>query len=42
MKKPYTHTVIDSSGRGSVLIILFPIYGSKAGFFECNLFWMGQ
>ena len=25
-----------------VLFILFPIYDSKAGLFEGNLFWVGQ
>ena len=33
---------MSSSGRGFVLIILFQRYGSKAGFFESNLFWVGQ
>ena len=35
-------TIIGSSGRDCVLIILFQLYGSKAGFFEGNLLWMGQ
>ena len=35
-------TIIGSSGRDCILINLFPLYFSKAGFFECNLFWMGQ
>ena len=35
-------TVIGSSGRDCVLIILFQLYGTKAGFFEGNLFWVGQ
>ena len=34
--------IIGSSGRDYVLIILFQIYGSKAGLFESNLFWVGQ
>ena len=42
MKKPYTRTIIGSSGRDCVLIILFQLYGSKAGLFEGNLFWVGQ
>ena len=29
-------TIVGSFGRDCVLIILFPLYGSKAGFFECN------
>ena len=32
MKKPYLRAVIGSSGRGCVLIILFPLYSSKGGF----------
>ena len=36
------HTVIGSSGRNCVLITLFQLYGSKTGFFEGNLIWMGQ
>ena len=35
-------TIIGSSEQDCVLIILFPFYGSKASFLECNLFWMGQ
>ena len=35
-------TIIGSSGRDCILIILFQIYGSKAGLFEGNLFWVGQ
>ena len=42
MKKLYTDTIIGSSGRGCVLIILFQLYGSKAGLFEGNLFLVGQ
>ena len=33
-------TVIGSSDMDCALIILFPLYDSKAGLFECNLFWM--
>ena len=35
-------TIIGSSDRNCALIILFPLNGSKAGLFECHLFWMGQ
>ena len=42
MKKPYLCTIIGSSGRDCVLIILFELYGSKTGFFEGNLFWVGH
>ena len=42
MKKPYMRTIIGSSGRDSVLVILFQLYRSKAGFFNDNLFWVGQ
>ena len=42
MKKPYIRLIIDSSGRDFVLIILFQLYGSKAGLFEGNLFWVGH
>ena len=36
------HTIIGSSGSNCVLIILSQLYGSKAGLFEGNLFWLGQ
>ena len=36
------HTIIGSSGRDSVLIILFQLYGSRAGIFEGNFFCVGQ
>ena len=42
MKKPYMRTIIGSSGRDCVLIILFQFYDSKARLFESNLFWVGQ
>ena len=42
MKKPYTRTIIGFSGRRCVLIIIFQLYGSKAGIFEGNLFWVGH
>ena len=42
MKKRYMRTIIGSSERHCVLIILFPLYGSNAGRFEFNLFWMSQ
>ena len=34
MKKPSMLTIIGSSGRGSVLMILFQLYGTKAGHFK--------
>ena len=42
MKKPYVHTIIGSSGRDCVLIILFQLYGCKAEPFEDSLFWVGH
>ena len=43
MKKLYMHTVIGSSGRSHVLMILFSLYGlKKAGLFDGNLFWVGH
>ena len=42
MKKRYIRTIIRSSGKDCVLIILFQLYGSKAGLFESNLFWVGH
>ena len=42
MKKSSMHTIIGSSGSNCVLIILSQLYGSKAGLFEGNLFWLGQ
>ena len=42
MKKLYMCTIIGSSWRNCVLIILFQLYGSNGGFFECNLFGVGQ
>ena len=42
MKKPYMGTIIRSSGRDFVLIILFQLYGSKPWHFEGSLFWVGQ
>ena len=35
-------TIIGSSGRYCVLIILFQLYINKPGLFEDNLFWVGQ
>ena len=35
-------TIIGSSRRDCVLVILFQFYISKAGPFEGNLFWVGQ
>ena len=34
MKKLYLRTIIDSSGRDCVLMILFQLSGSKDGLFE--------
>ena len=42
MKKLYLRTTIGSSGRDYVLIVLFQLYGTNAGLFEDNLFWVGQ
>ena len=42
MKTPYMRTIIGSSGRDCVLIILFQLYGIKAGLFEGSLFYVGQ
>ena len=42
MKKPNMPTVTGSSGRDCVLIILFKLYGSRAGLFKSNLFWVGH
>ena len=38
MKKPYMCTIVGSSGIDRVSIILFQLYGSKAGLFEGSLF----
>ena len=40
--KSCTYAKIGSSGRDCVLFILFQIYGSRAGLFEGDLFWVGQ
>ena len=42
MKKQYMCTIVGSSGRDCILIILFQLYGTKAGLFEDNLFWVIQ
>ena len=42
MKKSYMHTIISASRRDCALVTLIQIYGSKAGFFEGNLFWVGK
>ena len=42
MKKLYMCTIMGSSARDCVLIILFQLYACKTGLFEGNLFWMGQ
>ena len=36
MKKLYMCTIIGSSGKGCVLIILFQLYESNAGLFQSN------
>ena len=38
MKKPYMCAIIGSSGKDCVLVVLFPLYGCKAGLFQNNLF----
>ena len=42
MKKMYMRTILGSPVRDHILIVLFQLYGSKAGLFESNLFWVGQ
>ena len=42
IKKLYMYTIIGSSGRDCVLIILFQLYGSKAKLFDGNLLWLDQ
>ena len=42
MKKWYICTIVCSSGKDRVLIILFQLYGSKAELFESNFFWVGH
>ena len=42
MKKPYMDTIIGSSRRDCVLIILFQLHGSKAAPSGGNSFWVGQ
>ena len=39
MKKLYIRTIVSSSARDCVLIILFQLYGSKARLFKGDLFW---
>ena len=36
------HTIIGSSRRECVLVILFQLYGSRAELFEGDLFTVGQ
>ena len=36
------NTIVGSSRRDCVIVILFQLYGSKAGLFEGDLFWVGQ
>ena len=35
-------SIIGSSGRDCLLIILSQLDDIQAGLFECNLFWIGQ
>ena len=35
-------TIIGSSGRDCILIILFQLYGCKAGLLKGKLFWVDQ
>ena len=35
-------TILGSSGKDCVLIILFQLYGSRIGLFESDFFWVGQ
>ena len=34
--------IMSFYGKECVLVVLFQRYGSMAGFFESNLFWVGQ
>ena len=38
MENLYMRTIIDSSGKDCVLIILLQLYDTNAGLFEGNLF----
>ena len=42
MKKPYTRSIIGSSARNCVLIILFQLYNFKAELLGGNSFHVGQ
>ena len=42
IKYLYMGPIIVHLKKVYVLFILFPIYDSKAGLFEGNLFWVGQ
>ena len=42
IKNPYIRIIIGSSEGDCVLVILVQLYGSMAGLFEGNLFWVGQ
>ena len=42
LKKSNMRTIIGSSARDHVLMILFQLYGTKARVFDSNLFWFGQ
>ena len=36
------HTIMGSSGKGCVLIMLFQLYDPGTELFEGNLLWVGQ
>ena len=44
MKKLYMHTIIGSCGRDVECFnyLIAPLYGSKVGLFEGNLFWVAH
>ena len=42
IKNPYIPIITGSSEGDCVLVILVQLYGSMAGLFEGNLFWVGQ
>ena len=42
MKKSNMRTQLQVPVKGTVLIILFHLYGSKTALFEGNLFWVGH
>ena len=42
MKKLYMHTIAGSCERDCFNYLISPLYGSKIGLSECNLFWVCQ